>query len=119
MVVDALGKSLILSVLLAHSENSTDLIRIGNALDLFKSNASYMTDGGTAYPVVAAETGMNHIECFHHFHNDLDKGKLGISAKERSELKNFCNKLLRVCFQNVNLTLKITVFKLAVNQPSL
>ena len=73
---------------------------MGNALDLFKNNASHMTDGGTACPVVAAETGMNHIKCFHHFHNDLDKGKLGISAKERSELKKSCKKLLRVEFED-------------------
>ena len=95
VVVDAMGKSVISSINLAHSENNNDLLKMGNALGLYKENASYMTDGGTAFAVVAEATGMNHIECLHHFHNDLTKGQLGISHKERSNLTKNINKLLR------------------------
>jgi hypothetical protein len=100
VVVDCLGKSVISSVMVGHSENSDDLIKMSTDLKLFNGGETYMTDGGSCYPIVAEHFGLNHVLCVHHFHKGLEQNsKLNMSALNRISFKNGCTNVINLEYE--------------------
>ncbi|ETV79222.1 hypothetical protein H257_07289 [Aphanomyces astaci] len=70
-VVDSLGRNTICGIALDQSEN-TEIVK--QSLRVFGLNipgATFMTDGGSAYPNVAIECNMIHVLCTKHFEKEI------------------------------------------------
>src|SRR6476660_9767291 len=79
--VDCLGKNIISGILLDDSENTECVLQ---SLVLFKLDvpgATLMTDGGSAYPGVAAQAEMLHVLCSHHFQQDVFSSAGGMGSQ--------------------------------------
>ena len=69
--VDCLGKNILSGFCLDESENGESIQHGLENFGLANPGATLMTDGGSAYPMCASQTGMVHVLCTQHFQQDV------------------------------------------------
>jgi hypothetical protein len=79
--VDCLGKNVISGIVLDESENSDSVKRGLELFGLHTTGGTLMSDGGSAFPLAAAELNMVHILCTQHFQQDVFASCGGMGAK--------------------------------------
>ncbi|KAF0702531.1 hypothetical protein AaE_015865 [Aphanomyces astaci] len=70
-VVDSLGRNTICGIALDQSENAEIVKQSLRGFGLNVTGATFMTDGGSAYPNVAIECNMIHVLCTKHFEKEI------------------------------------------------
>ena len=90
---DCLGKNVIYGIVLDESENGESIHEGLNLFGLCKRGSTLMTDGGSAFPLVAERARMNHILCSQHFQRDVFASAGGL-GEYSDQLKGDANKLI-------------------------
>jgi MULE transposase domain len=93
-VIDCLGKTKIVGIILCHYESHDDILKGLKVLGIGNTKATIMTDGGAAFASVAEELGLQHCLCTYHFAVDLFSTTSQMDLHLREDYINKYNRLL-------------------------
>ena len=99
--VDCLGKNIISGIVLDESENGESIHEGLQLFGLAKQGSTLMTDGGSAFPLVAGRARMSHILCSQHFQRDVFASSGGL-GEHSDQFKKDANDLIFSKFSSAN-----------------
>lgn len=91
--IHPIGCNILLGIVVAHSENSNDIINGLKDMGIRKGSTLISDEGGW-FSKVTEEMEMNHILCRWHFNKKVERYLKGLSEEEKEEIKSIFNETI-------------------------